>query len=206
VVGPILKLTVILTEPWHWRSCENSNFENGKLFTFVDSTIDVCRWFKCLIRSSQTRSWDGKLTFRNFSVTEQGVIVCLLLLFVRINVFRAKIYVNDNKQLFRFFINCAVNKSKQFVVLKIWIFTRTSMSRFRQNDCEWAVGMVQAWMTHQAVADHFNVSKITISMLMIRLPQTSRTNDRPRNGRSCVTSQRQDKHLRLKLFTPRTAW
>jgi hypothetical protein len=33
---------------------------------------------------------------------EQGVIVCLLLLFVRINVFRAKIDVKDNKQLFRF--------------------------------------------------------------------------------------------------------
>jgi hypothetical protein len=36
-------LTVILTEPWHR--------------------------FKCLIWSSQTRSWDGKLIFRNFSVT-----------------------------------------------------------------------------------------------------------------------------------------
>jgi len=32
---------------------------------------------------------------------------------------------------------------------------------------------------------------------MIRLRQTGRTNDRPRNGRPCVTSQRQDRHLRL---------
>ena len=57
--------------------------------------------------------------------------------------------------------------------------------------------MVQAGMTHQAVADHFNVSRITISMLMIRLRQTGRTNDRPRNGSLRVTSQRQDRQLRL---------
>jgi hypothetical protein len=61
VVGPILKqhhrtvrlawtralnhthrsLTVILTEPWHRRSGENSYFQNGKLFNFSDSTISV---------------------------------------------------------------------------------------------------------------------------------------------------------------------
>jgi hypothetical protein len=82
-------------------SCENSNyFQNGKLFTFVDSTInDDHRWSKCLIRSLQTGSWDGKLTFRNFSITEQDVIVC----FVRINGFHANIDVNDNKQLFWFY-------------------------------------------------------------------------------------------------------
>ena len=34
-------------------------------------------------------------------------------------------------------------------------------------------------------------------MLMIRLRQTGRMNDRPRNGRSRVTSLRQDRHLRL---------
>ena len=52
-------------------------------------------------------------------------------------------------------------------------------------------------MTHQAVADHFDVSRIIISRLMIRLRQTGRTNDRPRNGRPRMTSQRQDRHLRL---------
>ena len=77
------------------------------------------------------------------------------------------------------------------------MFTRTSMPRLRQNDRERSVGMVQAGMTHQAVADHFNVSGITVSRLMIRLRQTGRTNDRPRNGRPIVTSQRQDRHLRL---------
>jgi hypothetical protein len=67
----------------------------------------------------------------------------------------------------------------------------------RQNDHERAVGMVQAGITHQAVADHFNVYRITISRLMIRLRQTGRTNDRPGNGGSHVTSQRQDRHIRL---------
>jgi DNA-binding transcriptional regulator LsrR (DeoR family) len=62
------------------------------------------------------------------------------------------------------------------------------MPRLRQNDRELAVGMVRTRMTHQAVADHFNVSRITISRLMIRLRQT---------GRPRVTSQRQDRHLRL---------
>ena len=71
------------------------------------------------------------------------------------------------------------------------------MPRLRQNDGERVVGMVQGGMTHQAVADHFDVSRITISRIMIRLRQTDRTNDRPRNGRPRVTSQRQDRHVRL---------
>jgi hypothetical protein len=47
-------------------------------------------------------------------------------------------------------------------------------------------------MTHQAVEDHFNVSRITISRLMIRLRQTDNRNCRPR-----VKSQCQDRHFRL---------
>jgi hypothetical protein len=35
------------------------------------------------------------------------------------------------------------------------------MPLLRQNDRERSVGMVHAGMTHQAVADHFNVSGIT---------------------------------------------
>jgi hypothetical protein len=71
------------------------------------------------------------------------------------------------------------------------------MPRLRQNDRERSVGMIQAGKTHQAVADHFTVSTLTTSRLMIRLRQTGRTNERPYNDRSCVTSQRQDRHLRL---------
>jgi transposase len=71
------------------------------------------------------------------------------------------------------------------------------MARLRQNDRERAVGMVQPGMTHQAVADHSNVSRITMLRLMISLRQTGRTNDRPRNDMPRVTSQRQIRHLRL---------
>ena len=71
------------------------------------------------------------------------------------------------------------------------------MPRLRQNDREQAVGMVQAGMTHHAVADHFNASRITISRLVIRLRQTGRTNGRPRNDMPRVMLQRQDRHLRL---------
>ena len=57
--------------------------------------------------------------------------------------------------------------------------------------------MIQARMTHQAVVDHFNVSRTTISRIMIRLRETGRTNDRPINGRHRKMSQRKDGHLRL---------
>jgi CRP-like cAMP-binding protein len=51
---------------------------------------------------------------------------------------------------------------EQFAIQKIWIFTRTLIHG----------SMVQTGMTHQAVADQFDVSRITISRLMIRLRQT----------------------------------
>ena len=57
--------------------------------------------------------------------------------------------------------------------------------------------MVQAGMTHQTIADPFNVSRITISRLMIRLRQTGGTNDRHRNVRSRMMSERQDRHVCL---------
>ena len=43
--------------------------------------------------------------------------------------------------------------------------------------------MAQAGITHQGIADHFDVSRITYSRLVIRFRETSRTNNRPRNGR-----------------------
>jgi len=71
------------------------------------------------------------------------------------------------------------------------------MPRLRQNERK----LVQAGMTHKAVEDDF---RITISRLVIRLRQTGRTNDRPRNGRPGVTSQRQDRQLRLIYLRNRT--
>ena len=71
------------------------------------------------------------------------------------------------------------------------------MPRLHQHDRERAVGMGQGGMTHQAVTDHFDVSRITITRSMICLRQTGRTNDRPCNDRPRMTSQRQERHLRL---------
>jgi transposase len=71
------------------------------------------------------------------------------------------------------------------------------MPRLRQNDRERAVGLVQAGMNHQAIADHFNMSRITISRLMIRLRQTGKPNDGPRIDRPREMSQSQDRHLSL---------
>ena len=55
-------------------------------------------------------------------------------------------------------------------------------------------------MTHQAVADHFNVSRITISRLMIRLRQTGRTNDRLCSGRPRVRHKIKTSEFRVRLF------
>ena len=86
-------------------------------------------------------------------------------------------------------------------LIRLWslivLSIKVSNLPFWKFDREWAVGMVQAGMTHQAVVDHFNVSRITISRLMICLRKTDRMNDRPRSGRPRVTSQRQDRYLRL---------
>jgi hypothetical protein len=70
------------------------------------------------------------------------------------------------------------------------------MPRLHQNDRERAVGMVQAGITHQAVEDHFNVSRITIARLIIRLRQTGRTNDIRDSQHICVLipSQGLDSH------------
>lgn len=80
----------------------------------------------------------------------------------------------------------------------------TTIPWFRQNDRERTVGIVQAGMTHQVVADHFNMSRITISRLRIRLRQTGRMNDRPHNDRPPMASQCQDIHLRLIHLLNRT--
>jgi hypothetical protein len=110
------------------------------------------------------------------------------------------------------YTNCAVSKIKQFAILKIWIFTRTPMPRPRQNDrifsperrCHGPVKMTVSerwvwfwleWFTRPLQTTL--MSRITISMQMIFLRQTGRSNDRSSNCRPCVTSQRQDRHLRL---------
>ena len=51
------------------------------------------------------------------------------------------------------------------------------MPRLRQIDRVRSVCMVQVGITHYAVAENINVSKITISRLMIRHQQVGRMTD-----------------------------
>jgi putative AlgH/UPF0301 family transcriptional regulator len=57
------------------------------------------------------------------------------------------------------------------------------MQRLCQHDRTRAMGMIQDEMTHQVVADHFNVSRQTRSRIMIRLRQTVRMKDPVTAGR-----------------------
>ena len=62
--------------------------------------------------------------------------------------------------------------------------------RLRPNEKEWTVGMLRAGMAQIQIANHFNVSRMTIYRLMIPLSDTGNTSDRPRSGRPCVTTLR----------------
>jgi DNA-directed RNA polymerase specialized sigma subunit len=57
---------------------------------------------------------------------------------------------------------------------------RKLMPRLRQNEREQTVGMLLAGMAQTQIANHFNVSRMTIYRLMIRLRDTGNTSDRPR--------------------------
>ena len=145
----------------------------------------------CLLLISVNVSLTSMFTWNAFILTKQTITSCSVT-----EKFRKVNFPSHDLNHPRSLI-VLWTKVKKIAILKIWIFTRTSMPRLRQNDRERAVDMIQAGMTHQAVADHFNMSRITISRLMIRLRQTGSTNDRPLNGRPRVTSQRQDRHLPL---------
>jgi transposase len=70
------------------------------------------------------------------------------------------------------------------------------MPRLRQNEREQAVRMLLAGMAQTQIANHFNVSRMTIYQLMIRLRDTDNTSDRPRSGRPRVTNFGQDRQIR----------
>lgn len=71
------------------------------------------------------------------------------------------------------------------------------MPRLSEAERNRAVGMVQAGMHQNEVANRFGVSRLTISRLMSRLMATGSTNDRPRSGRPRETTARQDRQIRL---------
>jgi transposase len=170
--------------------------------------------FLCLNQNNWLLSFTLMFAWNAFILIEQTITSCSVTeKFRKVNFLSHDRVCHDRIWAFKSpsINNCAVNKSKQFAILKIRIFTRMSIPRLRQNDRERAVGMVQAGMTHQAVSDHINVSRITISRLMIPLRQTGRKNARSRDGRSRVTSQCQNIHLRLihlrnRMITAENTW
>jgi transposase len=64
------------------------------------------------------------------------------------------------------------------------------MPRLRQHEKEQAVGMLRAGMGQTQIANHFNVSRMTIYRLMIHLRGTDNMSDCPRSGRPRVTTLR----------------
>ena len=69
---------------------------------------------------------------------------------------------------------------------------------------ERAVGMIQLGATHGTVAQRCGVAKNTIWRLWNRFQTTNATADRPRSGRPRVTTQRQDRLIRLRHLRNRT--
>ena len=71
------------------------------------------------------------------------------------------------------------------------------MPRLRKDEREQAISMLRAGMTQLQVANHFNVSRMTITRLANRVRNTASTNDRPRSGRPRETTLRQDRYIRI---------
>ena len=71
------------------------------------------------------------------------------------------------------------------------------MPRLNENQRLCVVGMLQAGMAQNFVALQFGVHRNTIRSLWRRFQQSGNTLDRPRSGRPCVTSVRQDNRIRL---------
>ena len=80
------------------------------------------------------------------------------------------------------------------------------MVRLSQLDMGRAIALILQGQSQCDVAQQFRVHESTISHLVQRLRATSRLTDRPRSGRPCITTQRQDRrihlvHLRNRLRT-----
>jgi transposase len=80
------------------------------------------------------------------------------------------------------------------------------MPRLSLADRNQAIGMLQAGMSRGEVAAHFQCHRSTISALVRRQRERNDVTDRPRSGRPCVTTARQDRwiqvtHLRNRCLT-----
>ena len=71
------------------------------------------------------------------------------------------------------------------------------MVRLSQLDRGRAIALILQGRSQRDVAQQFGVHESTISRLVQRLIATGRLTDRPRSGRPRVTTQRQDRRIRL---------
>ena len=71
------------------------------------------------------------------------------------------------------------------------------MVRLSQLDRGRAIALILQGWSQPDVPQQFGVHEWTISRLVQRLRATGRLTDRPRSGRPRVTTQRQDRHIRL---------
>ena len=78
---------------------------------------------------------------------------------------------------------------------KVWSFC--SLKCLLLEQCNEAVQMLLRRTSQAAIARNFQVSRSMITRLYQRLRQTGTTNDRPRSGRLCYMSRRQDQYIHL---------
>ena len=71
------------------------------------------------------------------------------------------------------------------------------MPRLSKIELERAIGMLQAGCALTAVATRFNVAVSTIHRFRRRVNETGVTDDHPRPGAPCITTQAQDRFIRL---------
>ena len=83
--------------------------------------------------------------------------------------------------------------SANFVTVEVLLV----MVRLTEVQRGQAIALLMQGQRQQQVARHFGVHVSTIERLVRRLRKTGRVADRPRSGRPRVTSQRQDRAIRL---------
>jgi transposase len=71
------------------------------------------------------------------------------------------------------------------------------MPRLSEDQCNNAIGRLQAGETKKHVSRVLNVSQSNISRLWDRYQQQGLTYDRPRSGRPRLTTPAQDRDIRL---------
>ena len=77
------------------------------------------------------------------------------------------------------------------------------MPRLTNDQRNIAIGRLQAGETHSAVSRLLNVHLTTISRLWDRFTQNGNVRDRPRSGRPRVTTDAQDRYIRLRHLRDR---